>query len=92
MRRHEPERPRGLVVAAAGDDDGAEPFECGPAAVPVDVGQERMAGAAGAVGVERARVGCRLVLAGGQIRRCPSVAAASSAAVSSAASRPSRST
>ena len=59
VRRHEAERPRRLVVAAAGDDDGAEPVERRRAAVPVGVRQERMAGAPGAVGVERARVGGR---------------------------------
>ena len=56
MGGDESERPRGLVVAAAGDDDRAEPVEGRPAALPVGVGEERVTGAAGAVSGERAVV------------------------------------
>ena len=50
----EAERPRGLVVAAAGDDHRAEAVERRPARLPVGVGQQRVA-ARGRRGRRRAR-------------------------------------
>ena len=59
VRGHEAERPRRLVVAAAGDDDRAEPVERGAGSCP----SRRTAAADGRrgrpVGVERARVARR---------------------------------
>ncbi len=67
MCRHEAERSCRLVVAAARDEDRAEPVECRPAAVPVDVGKERVTGATGAVRGESALVRGRRQLAGGEL-------------------------
>src|SRR6185295_6164571 len=58
----------------AGDENCAEPLEGGPAAVPVDIGEEGMAGAAGAVGGERAFIRGRGQLACREL--CPSAAVA----------------
>ena len=53
--RDEPERPCRPGIAAACDEHAARALEDGRARRPVDVGQQRMRGAAPAVGVERAR-------------------------------------
>ena len=59
--RDESERPRGVRVAAAGDDHPAEPRERRLAAGPVGVREQRMARTARAVRAERPLVGggCR---------------------------------
>ena len=56
------------MVAAAGDDDVSEAPECGPAGVPVDEGQQRMARPAGAVCLQRTHVATRCTLRFGERR------------------------
>jgi hypothetical protein len=57
VRRDEAQLSGGAVIARPGDDHMAKPAECRPATVPVHEGQQRMDGAPGAVGLERARIG-----------------------------------
>ena len=58
VARDESERSCSHRVAAARDDDASEPRQRGLTAGPVGVRKERMTGAPGPVGVERALVGC----------------------------------
>ena len=74
MRGHEAERAGRLVVAAARDEHCAEPVERRPAAVPVDIRKEWVAGAARAVGGERAIVRRGRLLARRELGSRPAVA------------------
>ena len=74
MRGHEAERASRLVVAAARDEDRAEPVQCRPATVPVHVGKERVASAARAIGLERSIVRRGRLLARGKLGSRPAVA------------------
>ena len=69
VRRDEAELAGGGRVAAAGDEHGAEPVERGLAGVPVGEREQRVARAAAAVGVDRARVGGGRALGVGERRR-----------------------
>ena len=69
VHRHEAELPRGVGVAAAGDEHRAEPAERRVARAPAEERLERMDGAAGAVLRDRARVGERRPLGLAQRRR-----------------------
>ena len=72
VRRHEPELPCGRRVAAAGDENGAQPVEHGTAGVPVGERKARMAGPADAVGLDRTRIGSGVTLRIGQRSRLAS--------------------
>src|SRR5215203_6758318 len=56
VRRDEAELARDGSVAAARDEDRAEPLDRGLTGLPLREGEERMAGAARAVGVDRTAV------------------------------------